>query len=79
MKDVAGVILNKNEEGKITHVTFDIDRHKDLIQPVLEQLGVVDKSKIRRDFENAMTAEQVRASAYKTIDQLFDANEKSKI
>lgn len=79
MTDITGIAIRKNEEGKVTHITFDVDQHKEFLQPVLENLGIVEKTRFRQDFENSMTADQVQASAYGIIDQLFDANEKSKI
>lgn len=79
MTKVAGVSIQENEEGKVTHLIFEVDKHQAFLQPVLIDLGIVEKTKFREDFDNAMTAEEVWASVYKTIDHLFDAKEKSKV
>lgn len=67
MTDVAGVSTLKNEEGKVTHITFEVDKHKEFLQPILKDLGVIEKTRFRQNFENAMTAEEVRASVYKQL------------
>jgi hypothetical protein len=79
MTELAGISVRKNEEGKVTHLIFEVDKHQDFLQPVLNNLGIIEKTKFRQDFDNAMTAEEVRTSIYKTIDHLFDAKEKSKV
>jgi hypothetical protein len=69
MARVAGISTQRDGRGEITHVTFDIKKHKETIMPVLKQLGVVEKTQFEIDCESAITLEEARALLHKKIDE----------
>jgi hypothetical protein len=54
MPRIAGVVTEKNAKGEITFVKIDVKKHRDAIMPVLEQMGVVEKSKFMQEFEKGV-------------------------
>ena len=44
MAQVAGITTTKNTKVKLTHVTIYVKKHKDAIAPLLEQLGINNKT-----------------------------------
>ena len=50
MPRIAGIKLHKTPSGKIKSATIDIKKHGDLLQPLLQQLGAVEKAE-EDDFE----------------------------
>lgn len=61
MPEVAGITTQKDTEGKITHVTIDVQQHKDKITPKLYALGVMEKTAFQIECENGYTIEEARA------------------
>lgn len=73
MTRVAGITTKKNSKGKITHVTIDVRKHKEAIEPFLEKLGVIEKSELQNKLENQkwLTVEELRESLLKKVDELW--------
>jgi selenocysteine-specific translation elongation factor len=61
MAEVAGITTQKDTAGKITHVTIDVQQHKDKITPMLYELGVMEKTAFQIECENGYTIEQARS------------------
>ncbi len=55
MPPIAGVVTEKNAKGEITFVTINVKKHRETIMPVLEQMGVVKKSKFMQEFEKGVS------------------------
>ena len=70
MTQIPGVTIRKNANGKITHITINVEQQKELARPVLERLKEVD--------EDVLTLEKSLTSSLTLVDQLFDADEKHK-
>lgn len=60
MAQVAGITTKKNTKGEITHVTFNVKKHKDTITPILNQLGVMQITEFQKKCENSISLEQGR-------------------
>ncbi|MEO6639400.1 MAG: hypothetical protein ABIN25_14065 [Ginsengibacter sp.] len=60
MPRIAGITTKKNDRGEITHVTINVQKHKETITPVLQRLGVIEKTKFQKDCEGAITIEDAR-------------------
>ena len=58
MPRMAGITTKKNDRGKITHVTINVQKHRETITPVLLQLGVIEKTQFQKDCEGAITPEE---------------------
>ncbi len=71
MPRIAGVATQKNTKGEITHLTIDVKKHKDIVAPLLEQLGVKVKSKFEDDWERGVSLEEVRKNLHKRMKDLW--------
>ena len=70
MARVAGITTQKNTKGEITHVTIDLKKRKEVI-PMLEELGVMEKTPFMQEFEKGITIEESRKRAHAKIDSLW--------
>ncbi|MFN0082489.1 MAG: hypothetical protein ACKVOM_08210 [Ferruginibacter sp.] len=71
MPRIAGVATQKNTKGKITHLTIDVKKHKEIVAPLLEQLGVKMKSKFEDDWQRGVSLEEVRKNLHKRMKELW--------
>lgn len=72
MSHIAGVVTQKNNLGEITHVTIDVKKHGAIIIPVLEKLGLVEKSKLQQKLESDtwLTVEESRQRSIDFVNSL---------
>ncbi len=70
MARIAGVTTQKDAKGNITHVTINVKKHKEAV-PVLQTMGLMEKTKFDMDWENAMTVEEARAASHQHIRTLW--------
>lgn len=61
MTQIPGVTIKENANGKITHITIDVEQQKELAQPVLKQLGITEGNDFDTTFANAQTLEKSEA------------------
>lgn len=54
MPRIAGVVTEKNAKGEITFVKINVKKHRDTIMPVLEKMGVVEKSEFMQEFDKGV-------------------------
>lgn len=71
MPDVKGITTTKNEAGKITHVTIDVQEYKDVITPMLYELGVLEKTAFQMECEKGISPEELRKHLLTTVDDLW--------
>jgi selenocysteine-specific translation elongation factor len=71
MPEVVGITTQKDTEGKITHVTIDVQRHKEKITPMLYELGVMEKTAFQIECENGITPEELREHLLTTVRSLW--------
>jgi hypothetical protein len=73
MVQLAGISTKQNAKGEITHVTTDVEKHKELITPLLKQLGITQKTKFQEEIESGEwhTVEEARALSLKYVDELW--------
>ena len=50
----------KKYQGEITYVTINVQTHKEIITPILHQLGVLDKIKFQEEYQGAISVENLR-------------------
>ena len=62
-------VATKKYQGEITYVTINVQTKKEIITPMLHQLGILDKTKFQEEYQGAIsvgyfikkcTAEQIR-------------------
>jgi selenocysteine-specific translation elongation factor len=71
MPNVKGITTIKNIEGKITHVTIDVEEYKDVITPMLYELGVMEKTAFQIECEKGISPEDLRKHLLTTVDNLW--------
>ena len=71
MPRIAGVATQKNTKGEITHLTIDVKKHKDIVAPLLEQLGVKFKSKFEEDWQRGVSLEEARKNSHDFIRKMW--------
>lgn len=71
MPNVKGITTIKNEEGKITHVTIDVQEYKEVITPMLYELGVMEKTAFQVECEKGISIEESRKKIHAKIDSLW--------
>ena len=71
MARIAGVVTEKNAKGGITYVTINVKKHRTAIMPLLEQMGVVEKTRFVKEFEKGLSVEEARKLSLKHIDELW--------
>jgi hypothetical protein len=71
MPRIAGVATQKNTKGEITHVTIDVKKHKEFVEPMLAQLGVKEKTKFEKDWERGISIEEARKRSLNFIDKMW--------
>ncbi len=69
MARIAGIATQKNTRGEITHVTFNIKKHQQVI-PLLKELGIVSKTKFERECEEGITLDELDNRLTKHIKKL---------
>ena len=72
MAAIAGVTTKKNQQGKLTHVTVDVRKHKQVI-PMFEEIGLIQKTDFQKRCEDAITVEELRTRVHKRLKQLWDS------
>jgi hypothetical protein len=71
MPRIAGIVTEKNAKGEITFVTINVKKHRKTIMPVLEKMGVVEKSKFMQDFEKGVSVKEGFKMVKKHVDDLW--------
>ena len=71
MPRIAGVATQKNTKGEITHLTIDVKKHKDIVAPLLAQLGVKTPSKFEEDWERGISLEEARKNSHDFIRKMW--------
>ncbi len=71
MPRVASVATQKNNKGEITPVTFNLKKHKETILPIMEELGVVKKSKFMEEFERGISLDEFQKRCNAHIDKIW--------
>lgn len=71
MTRIAGVVTEKNAKGEITYVTINVKKHKAVIMPLLQQMGVIEKSDFMQEFEKGLSVKEARKLSLQHIDELW--------
>ena len=69
MARIAGIATTKNTRGEITHVTFNLKKHQQ-VMPLLVDLGVFPKTAFKKECESAISVEDARARTKEFVKSL---------
>ncbi len=71
MARISGLSFEKYSNGSIRKVTFDYKKHGELLKPLLENMGVVEKDNFDVEFEKGYTTEEAIKETQKRIRKWF--------
>lgn len=71
MIDIEGIETQINNKGEITHLTIDVEKHKDFVAPLLKQLGIKTLSKFEEDWNRGVPIEDARKQSHKFIKEMW--------
>jgi hypothetical protein len=60
MPKIAGVATKKNARGEVTHVIINLKQHGKAFNPILKEMGVIEKTQFEKEWEEAIPLEVVR-------------------
>jgi hypothetical protein len=70
MAAIAGVTTKKNLQGKLTHITVDVRKHKQVI-PMFKEIGLISKTDFQIRCEQGVSIEEARKQTHSFIDELW--------
>ncbi len=47
MPGLAGITMQKDTKGNLTHVTINLKKHKEVL-PMLQQMSLIEKSELKK-------------------------------
>jgi hypothetical protein len=60
MAKIAGVTTQKNAKGELIKITIDLKKHGEKLTPILQEMGLIEKSQFDKDCEGALTVEEFK-------------------
>ncbi len=69
MAQIAGVKVEKNPNGTLKTVTFDMEKYAEILNPILEDLGLIDDVRLQRKF---YTPDKAKAETKNRLTQLCE-------
>lgn len=71
MIDIEGIETQTNQNGEITHLTLDVVKYKDILEPILEQLAHAKKEAFDKKWETGISPEQLKENLHKRIEAIW--------
>ena len=69
MARIAGLQIDKANNGTIKKVTFDFKKHSDVLTPILENMGAIEDD-FEKKWRTGITADELKARVSKHIAKL---------
>lgn len=64
MTQITGIQIEKNENGTLKTVTFDVEKYGEILKPILENLGLIEDSRLQKKF---YSIEEAKAETKKRL------------
>ena len=71
MIDIEGIETQTNQNGEITHLTLDVVKYKDILEPILIQLAQAKKEAFDKKWETGISPEKLKENLHKRIESLW--------
>jgi hypothetical protein len=71
MVSIDGIDTKINNKGEITHLTIDVEKHKNIVAPLLERLALSEKEQFDEKWKNGISPEQLKENLHKRIEKLW--------
>lgn len=72
MPKIAGVATQKNAMNEITHVTINMKKHGATFNPILKEMGVIEKTQFEKDWEQSISLEDFENKVLTHVRSLWD-------
>jgi hypothetical protein len=69
MPKIAGVATKKNARGEVTHVIINLKQHGKAFNPILKEMGVIEKTQFEKEWEEAISIEDAFKPVYALIEK----------
>jgi hypothetical protein len=70
MAAIAGITTKKNLQGKLTHITVDVRKHKQVVS-MFEDIGLIHKTDFQKRCEQGIAVEEARQHSLKHIRSIW--------
>lgn len=70
MAAIAGITTKKNLQGKLTHITVDVRKHKQVVS-MFEDIGLIPKTDFQKRCEQGIVVEEARQHSLKHIRSIW--------
>jgi hypothetical protein len=70
MAAIAGITTKKDLQGRLTHVTVDVRKHKQVI-PMFTEIGLIPKTDFQKRYEQGVTVEEARQHSLNHIRSIW--------
>jgi hypothetical protein len=72
MTKVPGVKFTKDAKKQNRYVTFDLKHHGEALRPMMEEIGAIEETEFRKEFNKGGSLEDTRASMKQIIRNHFN-------
>lgn len=67
MAQIAGIQIEKNANGTLKTVTFDLKKYGEILKPILEDLGLIEDTRLQKKF---YALDEAKAATQKRLTEL---------
>jgi BMFP domain-containing protein YqiC len=71
MIDIEGIETQTNKDGQITHLTLDVEKYKDILAPIMNQLALSEKEAFDNKWRKGISPEELKQNLHKRIEKLW--------
>lgn len=71
MIDIKGIETQSNLQGEITHITLEVEKYKDILEPILEQLAQAQKTDFDKKWATGIGLEDARKKTHEYIRKMW--------
>jgi hypothetical protein len=71
MIDIEGIEAQTNKDGQITHLTLDVEKYKDILVPIMNQLALSEKEAFDNKWKKGISPEKLKQNLHKRIEKLW--------
>lgn len=71
MVEIDGVLTQINSKGEITHLTIDVEKHRNILAPLLDELKMSERIEFEAKWKKGISPDQMKENLHKRIEKLW--------